>query len=112
MQIDVDYKFRDDLFDAENSAGGGTVPLELLLGVYEGIVYRYNEVAISENVDGTATMKFGYDILEVPEGLLTTATELEADPIFNQVIGNILNTLILESVDADREDDPTESDPE
>lgn len=113
MQINVDYKFRDDLFDSEKATLRGTVPLELLLGVYKGVVWRYNEVAISEEFDGTATMKFRYDILEVPPECNKTTEDLEVDPIFTQVLGNILNTLILESVmDADRKDDIEELDSE
>lgn len=109
MILNIDYKFRDDLY-AEDK----TMPIELLLGVYRGIVYRYNHVTFQELADGTAKLLFDYDILHIPyDGDHTPdASDLKANDLFRQILGNILNIIILDTVDADREDDTTELNPE
>lgn len=100
------YKFRDDL-----SKKYDTVPIELLTEKYEGVILRYTNVAIQELDNGTAKLKFSYDLLEMGKH---TETNLRRSKEFEDHIGTILNRMILEVVDSDgaksesREDDSTE----
>lgn len=99
----TDYRFRDDMKE-------DTVPIELLLEPYNGIVLRYTTVGISENADGTATLKFSYDLYEMGE---YTETHLRNNKKFEAYLGLVLNSMILDSTGAadgndNREDDPQE----
>lgn len=106
MILGQDFKFRDDLKE-------DTVPIELLLDPYKGVVYRYIKVGIKENDDKTATLKFDYHLHEMGEH---TETKLRKDKRFTEVLGLILNTLILDVAEVDknehREDDTQEPDQE
>lgn len=93
MILNEDYKFRDDI-------KADTVPVEMLVGPYKGTVVRYTKVAIIENEQETATLKFEYDLLNIPEG--TSEVSLRNDVKFNEHAGLVLNSLILEYVDADQ----------
>lgn len=101
MILGEDYKFRDDMkYD--------TVPIELLTGPYKGVILRYTQVGVKELEDGTAKLKFQYELYEMGD---FTETALRKDYKFEQHAGLILNALILESAeapDATREDDTTE----
>jgi hypothetical protein len=105
MNINKDFKFRDDMVKEEKE----TVPIELLTGDYNGVILRYTTVEVKENENGTATMKFAYDLLEMGNH---TETSLRKDNVFNQYIGLVLNTMILEAVDGaaneSGKDDPKE----
>lgn len=91
MIIGEDYKFRDDLkYD--------TVPIELMSGPYKGIVLRYTQVSIKEQTDENATIKFDYDLIKA-DGF--NKLKLKRDDMFQEHIGLILNSMILESVSAD-----------
>lgn len=94
MVINEDFKFRDD-------KKADTVPIELLTGPFKGVLYRYTQVRLLENENDTATVQFEYDILDSGE---LTETKLRASEKFSQHIGIILNSLILESIDAAQEE--------
>mgnify|MGYP003321357007 CR=1 FL=1 len=102
MIMGKDFKFRDDLKE-------DTVPIEILLDPYKGIVYRYIKVGVKENDNETATLKFQYHLYEMGEH---TETKLRKDQQFERTLGLILNTLILDAAEADqnehREDDTQE----
>jgi len=93
MILGEDFKFRDDLI-ADNK---DTVPIEVLVDPYKGIVYNYTTVTVKENEDETATLKFSYNVMRNPSNV-----NLENDTVFENFIGLILNKLILEVSDADR----------
>jgi hypothetical protein len=38
MELGTDFKFRDDLFNAKEA--GSTVPIELVMEPFTGVVYR------------------------------------------------------------------------
>lgn len=100
----TDFKFRDDL-------KMDTVPIELLLDSYKGVVYNYQKLQVVENEDQTATMKFEYNIIET--GNYKKKEVLEKDPKFQQVVGLILNKMLLdiaehEAMNANRTDDTEE----
>jgi hypothetical protein len=75
---------------------------------YKGVIFRFTNVGVKENDDGTATLKFAYDILspgKFKEDLL------RKDDYFERHLGLILNTLIIDIAELDgavRENDPTE----
>jgi hypothetical protein len=87
MILGEDFSFRDDLKK-------DTVPIELLLDPYKGIIYRYINVSVQENDNDTATLKFDYDLYEMGD---FTETKLIKDKRFIEILGLILNTLILEA---------------
>lgn len=91
MIMNIDYKFRDDI-------KADTVPIHLLTGPYNGVVYRYTQVAIKETENDSAVMQFDYFLHETAEH---TEASLRADPKFTAHIGLILNQLILDTVDAE-----------
>lgn len=99
-----DFKFRDDMkLD--------TVPIEILLDSYKGVVYHYQKLHVVENEDETATMKFEYKILDT--GNFKKKEVLEKDPKFQQVLGLILNKMLLdiaehEAMNENRTDDTEE----
>lgn len=107
-----DFKFRDDKYSPEK---GETVPIEILTKPYDGIIYRYEKVAIKEQEDGQALLQFSYELIETGNHVETT---LRKDPKFQEHLGILLNSLILEAIDAnqgqdnsaDRESDIEESD--
>ena len=89
MIIGQDYKFRDDM-------KADTVPVELLTDPYSGVILRYTTVAISEQEDGTAKLKFDYELFETGNH---TMVGLRKDPKFQEYAGLVLNAMILESVE-------------
>jgi hypothetical protein len=91
MIINEDYKMRDDLADAHL-----TLPVELLTGVYKGVILRFTVVNIVEGND-EATLKFQYELLEMGNH---TETSLRKDKVFNQYAGLVLNSMIVEAFDA------------
>lgn len=86
MILGIDWKFRDNMKE-------DTVPIELLTSKYEGVILRYTKVAIQEQNDGTAKLKFDYELFDSGK---FTMTELRNDPMFTTHIGLILNTMILD----------------
>lgn len=100
MNVNEDFKFRDDLKQ-------DTVPIELLTGPYKGVVYRYTKVAVKEKEDDTALMQFDYDIYESGNHV---QTQLRKDKTFENHIGLILNQLILEAVDNPQSEDANRKD--
>ena len=100
-----DFRFRDDLYKAEN---GDTVPVEIMVGPYKGVIYRYVRIGVSERDNGEAVLRFQYELLENGNH---TETSLRNDQRFTNHIGIILNHFILEIAEkdyADRENDPQE----
>jgi hypothetical protein len=102
MILGEDFKFRDDMKE-------DTVPIEMLTGPYKGVILRYTTVAIQEQENGSAKLKFDYELYETGEH---TMVGLRKDDRFQIHAGLILNAMILESIEAPdnelRKDDPEE----
>lgn len=92
MKLDEDYKFRDDLFNKNKE--GTTVPIEILIDFYAGVVYRYTTVTFKVDDDNIPHLQFSYEILDPKK---FSEMKLRQDERFSQIIGMILNTLLLES---------------
>ena len=90
MIIGKDFKFRDDI-------KADTTPVELVGGPFPGVVVRFTTVSIQEQKNETATIKFDYEIFESGN---ETMVGLRKNPVFNEYIGLILNSMILEAIDA------------
>lgn len=88
------YKFRDDLFDEKHE--GTTVPIELLVDPYTGVVYRYTVVNFKVGEDQIPRMQFDFEIVKPGKFSETT---LRRDDYFIKNIGVILNDLLLEAND-------------
>jgi hypothetical protein len=102
-----DFRFRDDMFNKNTK---DTVPIEILIPPYKGVILRYTEVGIKEQDNGTAVMRFAYDLLNPGDYSELT---LRRDERFEQHIGLLLNHLILEAAEFENnesgKDDLTES---
>jgi hypothetical protein len=103
MTPNVDFKFRDDLAKKETD----TVPMELLIAPFKGIVFRFTRVSIREEEDRSAArMSFDYEILKK---LDFDEAKLRKNKEFQHTLGLVLNGIILEfydhnqGADADRE---------
>lgn len=102
MIINEDFKFRDDIKE-------DTAPIELLTGNFKNVIFRFTNIAIQEEQDGSAVLNFGFDIKD--PGKFSEAT-LYSDENFAKHLGLILNKLILEAVemvDGQTGNDNTES---
>jgi hypothetical protein len=88
MIIGEDFSFRDDI-------KSDTVPVELLLEPYKGVVLKYTKVEIKEDKkNDEAVLKFQYELLRMGD---STETKLRSDKQFEKTVGLVLNTLILEA---------------
>lgn len=103
MILGVDWKFRDDMKE-------DTVPIEVLMEPYKGVILRYTQVAVHEQTDGTARLKFDYELYDPGSHSMV---KLRKDEKFNQTLGLILNTMILDIADAEmKENESGTDDPE
>ena len=93
MNLNEDYKFRDDMPETDDD----TVPVEVLTGPYKGVVFRFTTVQLQEG-EFQATLKFQYELFEMGQH---TETSLRSDPLFNNTAGLILNQIILDVTDAE-----------
>jgi hypothetical protein len=112
MEIGVDFKFRDDLFNAKED--GTTCPIELMLDPFEGVVYRYTTVRFKLGEDDIPRLQFDYEIIKTNDLSMIT---LRKNQKFNDAVGLILNTLLLDASEAEgvsetRTDDTKEPDQE
>lgn len=102
-----DFRFRDDM---NQGVEKNTVPIEILTEPYKNVIFRYTTVGIKEMENGTAVLRFQYDLLDLAEFSETT---LRNDKRFEKHLGLLLNHLILESAEHEhnesRKDNPTES---
>ena len=109
MELGTDYKFRDDLFNAKEE--GSTVPIELMLDPFAGVVYNYTRVAFNTDVDPPKVM-FDYEIIKTNDLSMMTLRKNEK---FNITVGLVLNMMLIELAEAEgvsetRTDDTKEPD--
>lgn len=88
-----DFRFRDDMVKSKDE---GTVPIEILTEPYKNVIFRFTTVGIKEQDNGTAVLRFQYDLIDMGE---FTETQLRNDKRFEQHAGLLLNHLILESAE-------------
>jgi hypothetical protein len=91
MILGVDYRF-SNVYDTDTSA------IELLTEAYKSVIFRFTNVGVRENDDGTATLKFAYEILSPGK---FKEDKLREDSYFEQHLGLILNSLILDVAEID-----------
>lgn len=97
LHENTDFKFRDDMIKNKDS---DTIPIEILVGPYAGVILSYKTVRVKEMEDGTARLQFDYVIHETKD--FSEAT-LRSDRRFVTHAGLLLNYLILESLEAQDE---------
>ena len=112
MEAGTDFKFRDDLFNAKED--GSTCPIELILDPFAGVVYRYTTVRFKLGEDDIPRLQFDYEIIKTNDLSMMT---LRKNQKFNDDVGLILNTLLLDASEAEgasetRTDDTKEPDQE
>jgi hypothetical protein len=108
MELGTDYKFRDDLFNLKED--GTTVPIELTLDPFTGIVYRYTTVKFKVDEDDIPRIQYDYEIMQTNDLSMMTLRKSEN---FNKILGLILNSLLLDAAEAEgasetRTDNPKE----
>ena len=96
MEAGIDYKFRDDLFDANKE--GTTVPIEILIDPFKGVVYNYTTVSFKVGEDDVPRIGYDYEIIKTNDLSMMTLRKNEK---FNRMLGLILNAMLLEMADAE-----------
>jgi len=96
MELGIDWKFRDDLWDSNKE--GTTVPIELMVDPFIGVVYNYTTVRF--RVDENDIPRIGYDYEIIKTNDLSMVT-LRKNQKFNTVLGLILNALLLDASEAE-----------
>jgi len=96
MEAGTDFKFRDDLFNAKEA--GSTVPIELTLDPFAGIVYRYTTVTFKMDEDNIPRLLYDYEILKTNDLSMITLRKNEK---FNAALGLILNTLLIDASESE-----------
>ena len=96
MEVGTDFKFRDDLFNAKEA--GSTVPVELMLDPFAGIVYRYTTVTFKMGEDDIPRLLYDYEILKTND---LSMISLRKNEKFNTTLGLILNALLLDASEAE-----------
>jgi len=95
MILGTDFRF-------SNVYNTDTTAIQLLTEAYKDVIFRFTNVGIRENPeDGNATLRFSYEILssgKFKEELL------RKDKYFEQHLGLILNTLIIDIAELDGAD--------
>ncbi len=94
MILGTDFKF-SNVYDTDTSA------IQLLTEAYKDVIFRFTNVGVRENDDGTATLRFSYEILSAGK---FKEEKLREDKYFEQHLGLILNTLILDIAELDGAD--------
>lgn len=111
MEAGTDYKFRDDLFNPKED--GSTVPIEILIEPFAGVVYRYTTVGFKVGEDDIPRLQYDYEIIKTNDLSMVT---LRKNQKFNDTLGLILNAMLLDLGDAETNEigtnNPQESDPE
>jgi len=92
MELGTDYIFRDDLWNKKEE--GSTVPIELKLEPFTGVVYRYTTVTFKMNDDNIPRLIYDYEIVKTNDLSMVTLRKNEK---FNTILGLILNVLILDA---------------
>lgn len=90
MILGTDFRF------SLESHGADTTPIELIGEPYAGILFNFTSVTIKEQTDGTATLKFGYNLISTGE---FKEDKLRGNKHFEEHLGLILNTLILDTLE-------------
>ena len=96
MEMGTDFKFRDDLFNVKED--GSTVPIELTLDPFTGIVYRYTTVTFKMGEDNVPRLLYDYEIIKTNDLSMITLRKNEK---FNTMLGLILNSVILDVSEAE-----------
>jgi hypothetical protein len=105
MEVGIDYKFRDDLFNLKEE--GTTVPIEIMVDPFAGIVYRYTTVTFKMDEDNIPRMQYDYEIIKTNDLSMVT---LRKNQKFNEILGLILNSLLLDLGDSEEEQNKHEGD--
>jgi|688.fasta_scaffold2494583_1 hypothetical protein len=99
-QINEDFTLLD-------SDDGFKTGIGILKGTYQGVLYHYGKVRISEE-DDHAKMTFAYTIISSPQ---IPIDDLTQDPEFHTLIGDILTEILTsKNYEAPRDYDPEEFD--
>ena len=96
MELGIDWKFRDDLFNPKEE--GTTVPIELMVDPFSGVCYCYTTVTFKMGEDNIPRMQYDYEILKTNDLSMVTLRKNEK---FNTMLGLILNALLLDASEVD-----------
>ena len=73
---------------------------------FNGLLYKYNEVSFlgDDQNDPTMTLKFTYDILEIPSSLEGSELNEEDEAEFNKLLGDVLVDIMEEDFNKSEEE--------
>ena len=94
MILGTDFRF-SNVYNTDTSA------IELLTEAYKGVIFRFKDVGVRENEDGTATLRFSYELLSTGK---FKEDKLREDDYFERHLGLILNALIIDIAELDGAD--------
>ena len=77
---------------------GTTVPIELMVDLFTGIVYRYTTVTFKMGEDSVPRLLYDYEIIKTNDLSMITLRKNEK---FNTMLGLILNSVILDVSEAE-----------
>jgi hypothetical protein len=89
----IDYQFIIPENDDER------IHIKIISGEYNGIIYKYGDIKLDENVDGMVYLQFKFDILESP----IPEKKLANDVNFKNKLGDIACSVISAKLGEDNE---------
>jgi len=107
MELGIDWKFRDDLFNPKED--GSTVPIELMVDPFSGVCYRYTYVKFKVDEDNIPRIGYDYEIIKTNDLSMMTLRKNEK---FNTILGLVLNTLLLDASEAEGASETRTNNPE
>ena len=95
MKLHEDYVITDR--DVRYKDKDALATVKIIAGQYENVEFHFGEIHVDEDEkEGTCTLRFNYDIL-------SDHKELDGNKDFEIVIGEVMNDILMESLNAAEE---------
>ena len=95
MKLHEDYVITDR--DVRYKDKDAIASVKIIAGEYENVEFHFGEIHVDEDEkEGTCTLRFNYDIL-------SDHKELDGNKDFEEVLGEVMNDILMESLNAAEE---------
>ena len=95
MKLHEDYVITDR--DIRYKDKDVIASVKIIAGKYESVEFHFGEIHVDEDEkEGTCTLRFNYDIL-------SDHKDLEGNKDFEEVLGEVMNDILMESLNAAEE---------